>query len=115
MYKRQALALILKDHPTYRVVRAGFLNAVQHLGYQAEVVGISDTDETAFRSVCLSLLDQNVDGVVMWLPQPDIIRKLSAAGIQVVCPHSPVSYTHLDVYKRQGPGRCMRSRYSCAP
>ena len=45
--KRLALALILKDHPTYRVVRAGFLNAVQHLGYQAEVVGISDTDETA--------------------------------------------------------------------
>ena len=86
--KRLALALILKDHPTYRVVRAGFLNAVQHLGYQAEVVGISDTDEAAFRSVCLSLLDQNVDGVVMWLPQPDIIRKLSAAGIQVVCPHS---------------------------
>ena len=69
-------------------MRAGFLNAVQHLGYQAEVVGISDTDEAAFRSVCLSLLDQNVDGVVMWLPQPDIIRKLSAAGIQVVCPHS---------------------------
>ncbi len=85
--KRLALALILKDHPTYRVVRAGFLNAVQRLGYQAEVVGISDTDEAAFRSVCLSLLDQNVDGVVMWLPQPDIIRKLSAAGIQVVCPH----------------------------
>ena len=108
--KRLALALILKDHPTYRVVRAGFLNAVQHLGYQAEVVGISDTDEAAFRSVCLSLLDQNVDGVVMWLPQPDIIRKLSAAGIQVVCPTVSAQTVRPTVCAPTSPPRRSRSR-----
>ncbi len=86
--KRLALALVFKDHPTYRVVRAGFLNAVRNMGYQAEVVGISDTNVETYRNICLDLLNQSVDGVVMWLPQPEVIRTLSEAGIPVVCPHS---------------------------
>ena len=34
-------------------------------------------------------------------------RRLSAAGLEAV------SYTHLDVYKRQMQHRCSRSRFSC--
>lgn len=86
--KKLAIALILKEHPTYRVVRAGFLNKIQQLGYQAEVVGITDTDENAFRQTCLSVRHSGVDGLVMWYPLPDVIRELSKAGIAVVCPHS---------------------------
>lgn len=69
-------------------MRAGFLNAVQHLGYQAEVVGISDTDEAAFRSVCLSLLDQNVDGVSCGCRSRISSASSRLPGSQVVCPHS---------------------------
>ena len=36
--------------------------------------------------LAVALISSSVE--LMLMPQPDIIRKLSAAGIQVVCPHS---------------------------
>ena len=86
--KKLAIALILKDHPSYRVVRAGFLNSVRHLGYQAEVVGVADTDEDAYRRVCQTLPALGADGVVLWLPLPDVIESFRDLGLPVVCPHS---------------------------
>lgn len=86
--KKIALALIFKDHPTYRIVRAGFLNTIQQFGYQAEVVGIADDNDYDYHQICHELLKEKVDGVVMWMPYPDIIRKFAENGIPVVCPHT---------------------------
>ena len=56
----------------------------------------------------LLMLCTAVIGVVvfLYLQLPSILGYL-AVGV-VIGPHStgPVSYTHLDVYKRQDPGQC---------
>lgn len=88
--KRLAIALYLKDHPTFRIVRAGFLNKVQQMGYQAEVVGISGDDQEEYFKLCQSLVEQEVDGVIMWLHVPRAIQYLEKAGIPVVSLHSPL-------------------------
>ena len=41
---------------------------------------------TSRMCLAVALISSSVE--LMLMPQPDIIRKLSAAGIQVVCPHS---------------------------
>lgn len=86
--KKLAIALYLKDHPTLRVARAGFLNMIQQMGYQAEVAAIAGEDEDAYYDICQSLAQQNVDGVLVWLHVPKAIACLTDAGIPVVCLHS---------------------------
>lgn len=88
--KRLVIALYLKEHPTLRIVRAGFLNKTQQMGYQAEVVGISGGDEEEYFRVCQSLVHQNVDGVIMWLHVPKAVELLDKAGIPVVCLHGAI-------------------------
>lgn len=86
--KKLAIALYLKDHPTMRVARAGFLNKVQQMGYQAEVVGTPNGDDNSFAEVVKTLPGMNVDGVALWLAVPEAVRILSNAGIPVVCLHA---------------------------
>ena len=94
--KKLAIALYLKDHPTYRVVRAGFLNQVHKMGYQAEVAGISDYDEASFNRVCTSLAELHVDGAVLCAPAPEALQVLKQAGIPVVCLHNITQNTPAD-------------------
>ncbi len=86
--KKLAIAMYLKDHPTMRVARAGFLNNVQQMGYQAEVVGTPNGDDASFTEVVKTLLNMDVDGVAMWLAVPEAIRLVAGAGIPVVCLHA---------------------------
>ena len=88
--KKLAIALYLKEHPTYRVVRAGFLNRIHQMGYQAEVVGISDYDEEAFSRLCMTLPALHVDGAVICAPQTEAAQHLAETGIPVVCMHNIV-------------------------
>ncbi|MCI8526725.1 MAG: substrate-binding domain-containing protein [Oscillospiraceae bacterium] len=85
--KKLAIALYLKDHPIMRVARAGFLNSVQQMGYQAEVVGTAGDDNASFTESVRPLLDMDVDGVAVWLMVPEAIRLLQDAGIPVVGLH----------------------------
>lgn len=86
--KKLAIALYLKDHPTLRVARAGFLNMAQQMGYQAEVVATADEDEEAYLRICQSLTQLDVAGVLVWLHVPKAIECLRDAGVPVVCLHS---------------------------
>ena len=88
--KKLAIALYLKDHPTMRVARAGFLNHVQIMGYQAEVVGTPYDDDESFTEAVKTLLDMDVDGVALWLAVPEAIHLLTEAGIPSVCLHGIV-------------------------
>lgn len=91
--KKLAIALYQKDHPTLRVARAGFLNMIQQMGYQAEVVAIPDEDNDAYYEICRSLTRQDVAGVLVWLHVPRAIACLKEAGIPVVCLHSVTRQT----------------------
>ena len=91
--KKLAIALYLKDHPTLRVARAGFLNMAQQMGYQAEVVAIAGEDEEAYLRICQSLTQQDVAGVLIWLHVPKAIECLRDAGVPVVCLHSVTRQT----------------------
>lgn len=86
--KKLALALYLKEHPTMRLARAGFLNKVQQMGYQAEVVGTTQRDTASFIESCRQLADLKPDGVALWLPEPEVVDMLCAQGIPVVNIHS---------------------------
>ena len=86
--KKLAIALYLKDHPTLRVARAGFLNMAQQMGYQAEVAAISDDSEEAYSTICKALAQQGVAGAVIWLNVPAVFRSFRDAGIPAICVHS---------------------------
>lgn len=85
--KKLAFAVYLKDHPIMRVARAGFLNSVQQMGYQAEVVGTAGDDDASFTEAVRTLLNKDVDGVAMWLAVPEAIQLIADAGIPVVGLH----------------------------
>lgn len=86
--KKLAIILYLKEHPSLRVVRAGFLNMVQQLGYQAEVVGISGDDAEEYTAVCRALVQRHdIDGIISWLEEPEALDILKASGIPFVCLH----------------------------
>ena len=86
--KKLAIALHLKDHPTMRVARAGFLNMAQQMGYQAEVAAIPDENEDSFFSICRALAEEDVSGIVVWRNNPQVFRYLRDAGIPAVSLHS---------------------------
>lgn len=86
--KKLAIALYLKDHPTMRLVRAGFLNKVYQLGYQAEVVGTTKDDSESYIQSCRQLIEMKPDGVALWLSEPEVVDMLRQAGIPVVTLHN---------------------------
>ncbi len=86
--KKIGLTLYLRDHPTLRAVRAGFLEKTQQLGYQATVISTEFDDQSSYEKALASLLEEDVDGVVAWLPAPKIFREFSRRGIPVVLLHS---------------------------
>lgn len=86
--RKLAIALHLKDHPTMRLARAGFLNMVSQLGYQAEVDGISGIAVDDYAACCQRLLEQKPDGIVLWRWEPEILKLLQHTKIPVVCLHS---------------------------
>lgn len=86
--KKLAIALHLKDHPTMRLARAGFLNMVSQLGYQAEVDGISGISEDDYAACCQRLLDKKPDGIVLWRWEPEILKQMMKVQIPIICLHS---------------------------
>ena len=86
--KKLAIALYLKDHPTMRLARAGFLNKVQQMGYQAEVVGTTKGDVASYVESCKQLVELRPDGVALWLPEQEVVDLLHEKGIPVVTLHS---------------------------
>ena len=86
--KKLAIALHLKDHPTMRLARAGFLNMVSQLGYQAEVDGITGISEDDYAACCQRLLEKKPDGIVLWRWEPEILKQLLKVRIPIVCLHS---------------------------
>lgn len=88
--KKLALMLHLKNHPSLRIVRAGFLNKVQQMGYQAEVIGIEGDDPKEYFSVLNTLCDEQVDGVISWLAEPGAFDRFTRRGIPVVSLHGAI-------------------------
>lgn len=91
--KKLAIVLYLKNHPTQRLVRAGFLNMIQQLGYQAEVVGIDGDSEEDYIRVCRELAMDEIAGVVLWLNIPKAVKYFNEANIPVVCLHGITKQT----------------------
>lgn len=91
--KKLAIVLYLKNHPTQRLVRAGFLNMIQQLGYQAEVVGIDGDSEADYIRVCRDLAKDEIAGAVIWLNIPEAVKYFNEANIPVVCLHGITKQT----------------------
>ena len=88
------------------------LNVARHQQGQPLSLPVHVAD--AFRAV---LLDEKIDPAlaaeILTLPSVnemaelfDIIDPIAIAEVREALTRTPVSYTHLDVYKRQLPGRC---------
>lgn len=91
--KKLAIALYLKEHPSMRLARAGFLNRVQQLGYQAEVVGSVSSSTDDYIESCRQLAELKPDAVALWLPEPEVLKMLNDQGIPVTTLHSlPAQY-----------------------
>lgn len=87
--KKLAIMLHLKNHPSLRIVRAGFLNRIQQMGYQAEVVGIESDDAQEYFAALDQLASEPIDGLVSWLSAPGAFERFRKRGIPVVSLHSP--------------------------
>lgn len=87
--KKLAIMLHLKNHPSLRIVRAGFLNRIQQMGYQAEVVGIESDDPQEYFAALDQLASEPIDGLVSWLSAPGAFERFRKRGIPVVSLHSP--------------------------
>lgn len=86
--KKLAIALYLKDHPTMRLARAGFLKKVQQMGYQATVVGTTKGDVASYVESCRQLVELRPDGVALWFPEQEVVDMLHKEGIPIVTIHS---------------------------
>lgn len=87
--KKLVIMLHLKNHPSLRIVRAGFLNRIQQMGYQAEVVGIEGDNPQEYFAALEQLANEPIDGLVSWLSAPGVFERFRRRGIPVVSLHSP--------------------------
>ena len=79
--------LYLKNHPSLRIVRAGFLDMIQQMGYQAEVAGIESDDYNEYFRAMRELANEKIDGLISWLAEPGAFDCFTQRGIPVVTLH----------------------------
>lgn len=85
--KKLVIMLYLKNHPSLRIVRAGFLDMIQQMGYQAEVAGIESDDYNEYFRAMRELANEKIDGLISWLAEPGAFDCFTQRGIPVVTLH----------------------------